>query len=61
MLAFITMAHTNLAFGSVKPETLENAVDEIIGALRGIPQQERTARRLGRVLEDMWTKPPGPP
>lgn len=53
---FISTADVQVALGAVKTETLERSVDEIIGALRGIPRQERAARRLGKFLEDSFDK-----
>ena len=60
MGCYINTADKQVAMGRVPSDVLDRAIDEIIGALRGIPKQERVARRLGRVLEDLWTKPAEP-
>lgn len=58
MGCFINTADKQVAIGRVPPDVLDRAIDEIIGALRAVPRQERAARRLASVYDGLM-KPAG--
>ena len=53
MGAFVNQADKQVILGKVKPQTFETALDEMIGALRGIERHERSVRRIARMVEEM--------
>lgn len=54
MGCFINQADKQVGIGRVSSIVLDIAIDEIIGALRGIDRQERAARRIARHLEEAF-------
>ena len=58
MRVFLVQADKQHAVGSITDATVKFAFSEVLGALQGIPRDERSARRMASLLDEtLFAKP----